>query len=40
MSRFDGKKGKRTRIIAAVVVILLIAAMVITALVGALSAPV
>ena len=40
MSRFDGKKGKRTRVIAAIVVIILIAAMLITALVGALTAPV
>ncbi len=40
MSRFDGKKGKRTRVIAAIVVIVLIAAMLITALVGALTAPV
>ena len=40
MSRFDGKKGKRTRVIAAIVVIVLIAAMLITALVSALTAPV
>ena len=40
MSRFDGKKGKRTRVIAAIVVIVLIAAMLITAIVGALTAPV
>lgn len=40
MSGFDGKRNKKTRVIAAVVVIVLIAAMLITGLVGALMTPV